>query len=567
MCFASIYRYRSGTSGTTSGVLGAASMATLISRCSRFTGRGPGKAVKTCRRDFSPSYWWPWRAARARATASAAVVAGNTGWFWSNPLPQGNTLTKADTIAGRAYVAGEAGTIMRSDNGGATWTGIRSGLPAALSDVQDDSRDHAPTRSSSPATADCAGLTTAARPSGDSRGAPATSRCASTITSLSFPTTRRLPAARHRRDPPDRWTAATHGARRPRPAARLLPRGGSGRHRHLVQLGDDRSGQRRHEHLLHDRLRQLLDHRRRQSRVAASCASSSSRATTDTPSATSLGLYKTINGGATWTPVAGNGTLEANAVSSLSCADADHLPCRHDRRREHSSHDRWRHHLDHAEGVNARDLRGRIHDRHARARGGRRAALIVATDDAGQNWTPINSEAAGAVLPRARGQPDIGRALRRRNRHGAHDRRRRELQADRHLRHRRRSSTRHSRPRTVATCLTRATSSRVRTTAASPGRFLTSLARTRTRSTHRARRRSCSIGSKGVRRSEDAGISFKTAGKTKFRKLKFSSVDKAGSAVVVYGSSNIAVSKDDGKNWTVIKKSQEDQDDQAARLR
>ena len=36
------------------------------------------------------------------------------------------------------------------------------------------------------------------------------------------------------------------------------------------------------------------------------------------------------------------------------------------------------------------------------------------------------------------------------------------------------------------------------------------------------------VGSKGVRRSEDGGISFKSVGKPKFRKLKFAKVDKAG---------------------------------------
>ncbi len=41
----------------------------------------------------------------AATAANAAVVAGNTGWFWSNPWPQGNTLRHVETIAGRAYVA------------------------------------------------------------------------------------------------------------------------------------------------------------------------------------------------------------------------------------------------------------------------------------------------------------------------------------------------------------------------------------------------------------------------------------------------------------------------------
>lgn len=62
--------------------------------------------------------------------------AGQAGWFWGNPLPQGNTLTAVDFIGSRGYAAGELGTLLRTDDAGATWTGVSTGLTAALVRVQ-----------------------------------------------------------------------------------------------------------------------------------------------------------------------------------------------------------------------------------------------------------------------------------------------------------------------------------------------------------------------------------------------------------------------------------------------
>ncbi|MGK2877333.1 MAG: YCF48-related protein [Solirubrobacterales bacterium] len=60
--------------------------------------------------------------------ASAAIPAGNTGWNWSNPLPQGNSLDRVETSGGRAWVGGATGTLMHSDDGGTTWVAVRTGL-------------------------------------------------------------------------------------------------------------------------------------------------------------------------------------------------------------------------------------------------------------------------------------------------------------------------------------------------------------------------------------------------------------------------------------------------------
>jgi photosystem II stability/assembly factor-like uncharacterized protein len=65
--------------------------------------------------------------------ASAAVTAGNTGWSWSNPLPQGNDLSTVASAGGTAWAGGSIGTLTRSETGGALWDATRTGL---LDDVR-----------------------------------------------------------------------------------------------------------------------------------------------------------------------------------------------------------------------------------------------------------------------------------------------------------------------------------------------------------------------------------------------------------------------------------------------
>lgn len=59
---------------------------------------------------------------------AAQLGAGNTGWMWANPQPQGNTLNRVVAVGGRLWAGGAAGTLMRSDDGGASWTSVRTGL-------------------------------------------------------------------------------------------------------------------------------------------------------------------------------------------------------------------------------------------------------------------------------------------------------------------------------------------------------------------------------------------------------------------------------------------------------
>jgi len=65
-------------------------------------------------------------------SASASVLEGHAGWFWGNPVPQGNTLRAVAFAGDRGYAVGDFGTVMRSDDGGASWAGITTGTIASL---------------------------------------------------------------------------------------------------------------------------------------------------------------------------------------------------------------------------------------------------------------------------------------------------------------------------------------------------------------------------------------------------------------------------------------------------
>jgi photosystem II stability/assembly factor-like uncharacterized protein len=70
------------------------------------------------------------------ALAPASVQVGSSGWQWGNPLPQGNTLRSISFAGANGYAAGDFGTLLRTTDGGATWTGLLSGTFTNLSDVQ-----------------------------------------------------------------------------------------------------------------------------------------------------------------------------------------------------------------------------------------------------------------------------------------------------------------------------------------------------------------------------------------------------------------------------------------------
>jgi photosystem II stability/assembly factor-like uncharacterized protein len=57
-------------------------------------------------------------------------------WFWQNPLPQGNGLNKVEFISPSiGWAVGEAGTIIKTTNGGISWIPQTSGVQNDLLDV------------------------------------------------------------------------------------------------------------------------------------------------------------------------------------------------------------------------------------------------------------------------------------------------------------------------------------------------------------------------------------------------------------------------------------------------
>jgi photosystem II stability/assembly factor-like uncharacterized protein len=72
---------------------------------------------------------------------AAPVSVGRSGWSWGDPAPQGNTLNNVTFLGTRGFAVGEFGTVLRSDDGGGSWTGLPSGTKSSLSLVQEVDSD------------------------------------------------------------------------------------------------------------------------------------------------------------------------------------------------------------------------------------------------------------------------------------------------------------------------------------------------------------------------------------------------------------------------------------------
>ncbi len=67
------------------------------------------------------------------ALGVTAPVLAQTGWFWQNPLPQGNTLNAIQRAGNsRIFAVGRQGMVVRSEDQGATWQALASGVTAEL---------------------------------------------------------------------------------------------------------------------------------------------------------------------------------------------------------------------------------------------------------------------------------------------------------------------------------------------------------------------------------------------------------------------------------------------------
>jgi photosystem II stability/assembly factor-like uncharacterized protein len=64
--------------------------------------------------------------------AGAGVSVGHSGWEWANPRPQGNTLTALASAGDTVYAAGGFGTLLRSADGGQSWQGLAPALTEDL---------------------------------------------------------------------------------------------------------------------------------------------------------------------------------------------------------------------------------------------------------------------------------------------------------------------------------------------------------------------------------------------------------------------------------------------------
>jgi photosystem II stability/assembly factor-like uncharacterized protein len=71
----------------------------------------------------------------APATAPAAISAGDTGWVWANPLPQGDDIEAIDFVGAHGIAVGAHGLILRTEDGGVTWTRSPSDTDATLTEV------------------------------------------------------------------------------------------------------------------------------------------------------------------------------------------------------------------------------------------------------------------------------------------------------------------------------------------------------------------------------------------------------------------------------------------------
>jgi hypothetical protein len=85
------------------------------------------------------------------AGAFAFISTGDGGWFWQNPLPQGNALgavTFPDATHG--WAVGDYGTILATTDGGATWSARSSGISDAFSPGSDPRPTLGPSRTPAP---------------------------------------------------------------------------------------------------------------------------------------------------------------------------------------------------------------------------------------------------------------------------------------------------------------------------------------------------------------------------------------------------------------------------------
>src|SRR4051794_23861353 len=74
--------------------------------------------------------------AASHAASAAPVSVGHSGWQWGNPQPQGNTLRGLAFAGARGFAVGDFGTLLTTEDAGATWSGLSTGTFANLDLVE-----------------------------------------------------------------------------------------------------------------------------------------------------------------------------------------------------------------------------------------------------------------------------------------------------------------------------------------------------------------------------------------------------------------------------------------------
>jgi photosystem II stability/assembly factor-like uncharacterized protein len=69
--------------------------------------------------------------------SGSSVTVSRSGWSWGNPRPQGNSLRAIDFLNHTTgFAVGDNGTALRTDDAGATWTGLATGTSGPLMRLQ-----------------------------------------------------------------------------------------------------------------------------------------------------------------------------------------------------------------------------------------------------------------------------------------------------------------------------------------------------------------------------------------------------------------------------------------------
>ncbi|MGB0889033.1 MAG: WD40/YVTN/BNR-like repeat-containing protein [Solirubrobacterales bacterium] len=479
------------------------------------------------------------------ASSASAVTAGNTGWEWSNPLPQGNSLTTVETVGNRVFAGGANGTLIRSDDAGASWTAARTGLLDRIQSIRAISSE------SIVFAARCA-----LRRSDDGGNTvrrlawgPSDDTCGSEIAAFHFP----APSIGYlllkngeiltTSDSGETWTkkTAAPGSKAVGGAADVADVWFTGPAEGVVSVG----GQVFRTTDGANSWTPVLD-----LGGAGLYVFDFTSATHGVAVGNSAATLITTNGGATWSSHASLASGEN--LRALSCASVTHcLAATADSQRILNSVDggvTWT-------PVTASTAKlagvGLVNPSRGIAVGA--TGTIVSTDDTGATWTQINGGVAGEFSRISALSPNNA-VITGRNGALAHST----------------DGGRSWRPVNVSTSAEVVDAAFVGVSrgyvldgvgavlrtdnAGSSWRFLDTGTTSRARNLHVVNDSTLLlVGPKGILRSTNAGETFSALGNRAFRRLAMSKLDVAGSTLFAYGSKVLVVSKNKGRRWSRVK--------------